>query len=135
MLWMFPPKEVLWKRNLTNLYLRYLLLYLSCVWLEPLEGMIYLICFIDNFSTHCFLVLLLMIYSISLMFWISNGVFVNQKYYYLALDRGGENQFNPRNRFLVISCNWLIFFFLLIYHHHHHFFFMLLILNSDFHRL
>lgn len=33
---------------------------------------------------------------------IGSGVFVNQKYYYLALDKGGENQFNPRNRFLVV---------------------------------
>ncbi|KAE8648731.1 phospholipid-transporting ATPase 3 isoform X1 [Cucumis sativus] len=33
---------------------------------------------------------------------IGSGVFVNEEYYYLALDKGGENQFNPRNRFLVI---------------------------------
>ncbi|XP_022942468.1 phospholipid-transporting ATPase 3-like [Cucurbita moschata] len=33
---------------------------------------------------------------------IGSGVFVNKKYYYLALDKGGENQFNPSNRFLVV---------------------------------
>ncbi|KAI3901768.1 hypothetical protein MKW98_013883 [Papaver atlanticum] len=32
---------------------------------------------------------------------IGSGVFIDRKYYYLGLEKGVEDQFNPRNRFLV----------------------------------
>ncbi|OVA09139.1 Cation-transporting P-type ATPase [Macleaya cordata] len=32
---------------------------------------------------------------------IGSGVFIDRKYYYLGLDEGVEDQFNPRNRFVV----------------------------------
>ncbi|OVA11949.1 Cation-transporting P-type ATPase [Macleaya cordata] len=32
---------------------------------------------------------------------IGSGVFINRKYFYLGLDEGVEDQFNPRNRFVV----------------------------------
>ncbi|KAK9116965.1 hypothetical protein Sjap_015912 [Stephania japonica] len=32
---------------------------------------------------------------------IGSGIFINRKFYYLGLDEGVEDQFNPRNRFVV----------------------------------
>ncbi|GLU03014.1 hypothetical protein SLE2022_202360 [Rubroshorea leprosula] len=41
------------------------------------------------------------LFSMCLIGAIGSGVFINKKYYFLGLDKGVEDQFNPNNRFLV----------------------------------
>lgn len=57
-------------------------------------------------------VLLLMLELIQCLVYMEflSGVFINRKYYYLGLDEGVEDQFNPKNRFVVLIFSfWEIF--------------------------
>lgn len=61
--------------------------------------------------------LILMLFSVlfimCLIGAIGSGVFINRKYWYLRLDSDVEDQFNPRNRFVVAALAFLTFVTLL----------------------
>lgn len=92
---MFLPKEVLWRGNLTNSYLHFLVPSLSCVSLEPLAGLMIarLYFCVTYFVVSSMTVFMLLIYC--------SGVFIDKKYFYLGLKEDVEDQFNPRKPFVV----------------------------------
>lgn len=59
------------------------------------------------------LLLFLVLFIMCLIGAIGSGIFINSKYWYLGLNADVEDQFNPRNRFVVTALSFLTFVTLL----------------------